>query len=293
MHHFDQHYLNKTMSDSKIPLNVYKVSSPFTGKILENTRLTDPSSASDTRHIVIDMTGSQLEYLEGQSLGVIPPGMDENGKPYSVRLYSIASCRKGEKNYPKNASLCLKRVVYHDPSTDHEKRGVASNYICDLKPGDFIQLTGPVGNRFILPENFQNHHYVFIATGTGIAPYRGMLTYLFENGFKGEAWLIFGVPYRTDLLYENEFSSLLKHSNFHFVTAISREEKNQDGSKVYVQHRLLKNKETLVPLIIQSHTRIYICGLKGMEKGIGEYFQLMLSVEQYSEAKKRIFVEVY
>ncbi len=281
------------MSDSKIPLNIYKVSSPLTAKVLENTRLTGAGSPNDTHHVVIDLIGSQLEYLEGQSVGVIPPGVDEKGKPYSVRLYSIASSRKGEKNYPKNVSLCLKRVIYHDPATDHEKRGVASNYICDLKPGDAIQVTGPVGNRFLLPENFQDHHYIFIATGTGIAPYRGMLTYLFENGFKGEVSLIFGVPYRTDLLYENEFSSLLKYPNFHFVKAISREEKNQDGSKVYVQHRLLENKEKLVPLILKYNTRIYICGLKGMEKGIQESFQNMLTQEQYNEAKKRIFVEVY
>ncbi len=281
------------MSDSKIPLNIYKVSSPLTAKVIENTRLTGAESPNDTHHVVIDLSQSQLEYLEGQSVGVIPPGKDENGKPYSVRLYSIASSRRGEKKYPKNVSLCLKRVIYYDPSTDHEKRGVASNYICDLKPGDTIQLTGPVGNRFLLPENFQDYQYVFIATGTGISPYRGMLTYLFENGFKGQVWLIFGVPYRSDLLYENEFSSLLKYPNFHFVTAISREEKNKDGSKIYVQHRLLENKEILGPLMIQSHTRAYICGLKGMEKGIQESFQAMLTQDQYNEAKKRIFVEVY
>ncbi|MBI1884407.1 MAG: ferredoxin--NADP(+) reductase [Chlamydiae bacterium] len=279
--------------DRKIPLNIYKISSPCVGTVLENKKLTQPSSPNDTHHVVVGLEGSSYTYLEGQSAGVLPAGMDEKGKPHAVRLYSIASHRSGEKGYPFSLSLCVKRVVYQNPQTGQEKRGVGSNYTCDLKTGDSVKLTGPVGNRFLLPENFQEHHFIFLATGTGIAPFRGMLAHLFQNHFKNEIWLIFGTPYKTDVLYEEEFGQYRSHPNFHFVTAISREEKNKDGSKVYVQHRILEHQAKLIPLLRETNTLLYICGLKGMEKGIHEAMQVMCPQELYEQVRKRILIEVY
>lgn len=281
------------MNDKKVPVNIYKVSSPFTAKVVENVKITRDPSPNDTHHVVVDLSGSQYEYLEGQSAGVLTPGADQKGKPHAVRLYSIASSRKGEKKYSQSLSFCVKRVLYQDPATGEERRGIASNYVCGLKPGDPIRLTGPAGNRFLLPEDFLKFNYVFIATGTGIAPYRGMLSYLFENHFQGEIWLIFGVPYRTDLLYEGEFRSYVSRPNFHFVTAVSREEKLEDGSKVYVQHRLLENQDRLIPLMLQANMRMYMCGLKGMEKGIDESLKVMFNEDQYHQVKSKTLVEVY
>jgi ferredoxin--NADP+ reductase len=281
------------MTERKIPLNIYKISDPFMGTVRQNLKLTRDSSPNDTRHVVIDLEGSRYEYLEGQSAGVLPPGINEKGKPHSVRLYSIASHRYGEGGHPKRLSLCVKRVIYQDPGTRQERHGVASNYICDLMPGDQVKLTGPAGNRFLLPEQFLDHHYVFIATGTGIAPFRGMLYQLFHHEFRGEVWLIFGVQYRSDILYEKEFHQHEAHPNFHFVTAISREETNSDGSKVYVQHRLLDYKNELASLMARTNTLIYICGISGMEKGIGQALQTIFSTEIYEQVKKRVLVEVY
>jgi ferredoxin--NADP+ reductase len=184
-------------------------------------------------------------------------------------------------------------VIYQDSLTGEVRHGVASNYVCDLKVGDQVKLTGPAGNRFLLPEQFLDCHYVFIATGTGIAPFRGMLYQLFHHQFRGEAWLIFGVQYRGDILYEKEFRQHETQANFHFVTAISREETNSDGSKVYVQHRLLEYQNQLVPLMKQSNTQIYICGIAGMEKGIDQVFRTIFSTEIYGQVKKRVLVEVY
>ncbi|MBI1870463.1 MAG: ferredoxin--NADP(+) reductase [Chlamydiae bacterium] len=281
------------MSEKKISLNTYKVSSPWTATVLENIKLTADSSPNDTRHVVINLQGSSYEYVEGQSVGILPPGIDEKGKPHAVRLYSIASHRRGEKGDAQSLSVCVKRVVYQDPVTGLEKRGVGSNFICDLKKGDAVRITGPVGNRFLLPEHVNDPSYIFIATGTGIAPFRGMLKELFQKGFQNHAWLIFGTPYRSDILYEKEFQNYETHQKFHFVTAVSREDKNRDGTKVYVQHRLLEHQKELVPILTDTKTLIYICGLKGIEKGIYETLQSILSPTAYEELRKRILVEVY
>lgn len=69
------------------------------------------------------------------------------GSPQNVRLYSIASSRYGDNFDGKTASLCVGRVVYYDPETGKEepsKKGACSNYLCDSKPGDKIQVTGKI-----------------------------------------------------------------------------------------------------------------------------------------------------
>jgi len=281
------------MSDRKVPLNLYKISQPFSSKVLQNIKLTSDSSPNDTRHVVLDLKGSTYQYLEGQSVGVLPEGHDKEGHAYSVRLYSIASHRRGDKDFPNSLSLCVKRVVYEDPKTGKEVRGVGSNFVCDLKEGDSVRITGPVGNRFLLPESLNEHHYIFIATGTGIAPYRGMLEELFEQKVQSQVWLFFGVPYRSDLLYEKEFRSYEHYPNFHFVPAISREEKNADGSKVYVQHRLLQHQKDLAPFISDPKTLIYVCGLKGSQQGVEEALKTILPPSEHDTIKKRIIIEVY
>ena len=86
--------------------------------------------------------------LEGQSIGIVPPGARPDGKPHDIRLYSIASARDGEKRNANNVSLTVKRT----------EGGVASNYLCDLKVGDKVQVTGPFGATFLMPNDPSTQH---------------------------------------------------------------------------------------------------------------------------------------
>jgi ferredoxin--NADP+ reductase len=96
-----------------------------------------------------------------------------------------------------------------------------------------------------------------------------MLVELLNQGFEREVWLVFGVPYSTDIMYNEEFLYFAeRHPNFHYVTAISREQLNARGDKLYVQDRLEEHQDTLVPLLEKPDTLFYMCGLKGMEYGI-------------------------
>ena len=112
--------------------------------------------------MILDFGGAVFPVLEGQSIGIVAPGADKDGKPHKIRLYSVASPREGEKSGANNLSLTVKR----------EGDGVCSNYICDLKKGDSVQVTGPFGATFLMPDD-PSANILMICTGTGSAPFRG------------------------------------------------------------------------------------------------------------------------
>merc|ERR1719199_1164347 len=98
-----------------VPVNVYKNKAPFTGKVVSTKRIVGPKATGETCHIIIDHEGD-FPYWEGQSWGVMPPGVREkDGKPHAVRLYSIASSRYGDDMSGKTGSLCVRRATYWCP----------------------------------------------------------------------------------------------------------------------------------------------------------------------------------
>ncbi|MHC4448106.1 MAG: ferredoxin reductase domain-containing protein, partial [Planctomycetota bacterium] len=159
-----------------------------------------------------------------------------------------------------------------DPEDHSLFLGVCSNYLCNLRPGDEIKITGPNGKRFLLPTNPADHDYLFIAAGTGIAPFRGMALELLENSAgpcKSQIHLIMGSPYTTDLLYDDLFRRLAdEHENFHYHTAISREPRSGGRRGIYVHHLIDENIDVFRPLLAGPRTLMYICGLLGMQNGI-------------------------
>lgn len=300
----------------EVDLNIYTPKSPARIKVVENRIATVESSPNIVRHITFDISGTEMvgKIRAGQAIGVVPPGVDEQGKPHKIRLYSVSSATAGEGGKAHFVSTTVKRNIEEIEGKLYT--GVCSNYLSDLQPGDELLATGPSGKRFVLPVDAKNWNYLFFATGTGIAPFRGMLKDLFDGGdYKGDACLIFGSPYRTDLLYLDELSALESAAgNFHYIKTISREDRRPDGTKPYVQTQLEDQADLLRPVLEKPNTLIYICGLKGMEssiyktllrEGFTDYFELReelpsdLSGLDGAELKKiakpnaRIFEEVY
>jgi ferredoxin--NADP+ reductase len=262
--------MTTSVAAREIPINLYRPNAPLSCTLISNTRLT-PEDQPDIRHLVFDCSGGDLRYLEGQSVGILAPRQEKDGKPCKLRLYSIASAHDGDAQDGKTLTLCVKRVVYTDES-GAEVQGPCSNYLCDLEPGEVVQLTGPVGRTFLLPED-PHDNLIMLATGTGIAPFRGFVRQLFRPGspFQGQARLFFGTPYSSQMLYREEFEALqAQHAGFEAVWAISREQQTADGQRMYVQHRLLEQGEALWPILSADNTTFYMCGLKGMETGINE-----------------------
>jgi len=193
-----------------------------------NVRVTEVGKEYDTHHIVLDFGAMPFPVLEGQSIGIIPPGTDANGKPHHARQYSIASPRNGERPGYNNVSLTIKRVL-----EDHQGqpvRGVASNYMCDLAVGDSVEVIGPFGTSFLMP-NHPRSHIVMICTGTGSAPMRAMTEWrrrLRQSGkFEGgKLMLFFGARTPQELPYFGPLQNLPKDFiDIHF--AFSREPQTQ------------------------------------------------------------------
>merc|ERR1712178_296928 len=257
---------------------------------------------------------------------------DKKGEtPARIRLYSIASSAVGDDENSKTVSLCVKRVVELDGKFANREvgedkpdkagtafpsnkvyRGVCSNYICDLNVGDEVEITGPVGTEMLLPQD-PTSPIIMLATGTGIAPMRSYLRYLFNDKaganpdgsrkFKGLAWLFLGVPYSKSLLYDDENKEYTEKfpGQYRYEYAISREQKNAAGQKMYIQTKLAEYAQEVWDLLQFEKTHVYMCGLKGMESGMAEALGPIAEKkgivwnEQVKEWKKagRWHVEVY
>ncbi|MEI7495379.1 MAG: benzoyl-CoA 2,3-epoxidase subunit BoxA [Betaproteobacteria bacterium] len=246
--------------------NLHGTKSPTTANVVGNVQVNEVGTTNETHHIVLDFGSMPFPVLEGQSIGIVPPGQDNKGKPHHARQYSIASPRNGERPGYNNLSITVKRLM-----EDHDGKpvkGVASNYLCDLKTGDTVQVIGPFGSSFLMP-NHPNSNIVMICTGTGSAPMRGMTEWrrrLRQSGkFEGgKLMLFFGARTQKELPYFGPLQKLPKDFidiNF----AFSRE---QGQTKRYVQDLLRERSTDLVALLNDPNTYIYVCGLKSMEEGV-------------------------
>lgn len=252
-------------------MHLHTPADPGIGVVVSTERCTRGKSAAFVRHVAVDISGTRLAgaFRPGQSFGVIPPGTDEHGRPHKVRLYSLASPTRGEDGNAAVVATTVKRTLYEDPRTHRLRLGVASNFLCDLQVGDRVTLTGPSGKRFVLPADPAAHDYVFFATGTGVAPFRGMLADLLESGARSRAVLVMGVPHAADLLYDEELRALAsRHPNFTYLTALSRERQEDGHGPMYVQDRLRTHREELGAILSSDRGLVYVCGLAGMELGV-------------------------
>jgi ferredoxin--NADP+ reductase len=261
-------------------MHLYKPAEPALAVITKSELCTNGKKAAGfVRHIEFDVSGSDLvgKCIPGQSIGVIPQGLDAQGKPHKLRLYSLASPTAGEDGQGRVLSTTVKRTIDEHWDSHQLFLGVCSNYLCNLKPGDQIRVSGPNGKRFVLPQDVNAHDYLFFATGTGIAPFRGMLLDLLAAGCTRQIVLVMGSPYTTDLLYHDFFVRIAsEHPNFTYLTAVSRE-RNDQHDRLYVQDRLRTDVDRLTPVLTGGKALLYICGLAGMELGIFQELALRLN----------------
>jgi benzoyl-CoA 2,3-dioxygenase component A len=231
-----------------------------------NVRVTEVGKDYDTHHIVLDFGAMPFPVLEGQSIGIVPPGTDANGRPHHPRQYSIASPRNGERAGYNNLSLTIKRVL-----EDHQGnpvRGVGSNYMCDLQVGDKVQVIGPFGSSFLMP-NHPKSHIVMICTGTGSAPMRAMTEWrrrLRSSGkFEGgKLMLFFGARTKEELPYFGPLQNL-PHDFIDIHFAFSR---TPGQPRKYVQDAMRERAADLAQLLTDPNAYFYVCGLKAMEEGV-------------------------
>jgi len=198
-----------------------------------------------TKHLELEVGGvPSFGFVPGQWLSVkatTPDGEE------ITRAYSIAS----PPSENGHVAFCLNRV----------QDGFMSNYLCNLDEGARITFQGPFGD-FILHPPLRDT--VFIATGTGIAPFRSMLHWLLaeqDHHQDHQFWLLFGARHEQDIYYREEFERLAsEHPNFQFLPTLSRGEAEWKGLRGYVQEHLSEIVGT------RTDMHAYICGLDKMVK---------------------------
>ena len=237
-----------------------------TATVVGNVRVTQVGTDYDTHHIVLDFGAMPFPVLEGQSIGVLPPGADANGRPHHARQYSIASPRNGERPGYNNVSLTVKRVL--EDHHGNPVRGVASNHLCNLQVGDKVQVIGPFGASFLMP-NHPRSHIVMICTGTGSAPMRAMTEWrrrLRSSGkFEGgKLMLFFGARTQQELPYFGPLQNLPKD----FIDINLAFSRTPGAPKRYVQDLMRERAADLAPLLGDPNAYFYVCGLKAMEEGV-------------------------
>ena len=219
----------------------------FNAKLLRSISL-----SGLTKHLEFEMKDlPRFGFVAGQWLSfkaTMPDGEE------ITRAYSIASPPNGDNRF----ALCLNRI----------QDGYMSNMLCDLEEGRELPCQGPFGNFILRPPMRDT---LFIATGTGVAPLRSMLHWLFADPARHEnkqLTLLFGNRTEADIYYHDEFLRLAEqHANFHYLPTLSRGSADWKGLRGYVQEH--------VPAIAAGHMDMhaYICGLAKMVKANRDLLQ--------------------
>lgn len=233
-------------SASRPTINLYAPSKPVEAVVQGNYRLTAESADSDIRHIVLNFEGRPFPMLEGQSLGVLAPGLDR------LRLYSLASPRDGERPGFYNVAITVKRS------------GACSNYLCDLRKGDRVRIAGPFGATFLMPDD-PAARLLMICTGTGAAPFRGFtMRRQRQATLSGDTMLVFGARTPDALPYFGPLNKVPPN----VLTKLFAFSRVPGVPKQYVQDRLLAQAPEIAERLADPLTHIYLCGLRGMEAGV-------------------------
>jgi len=244
-------------------VNLHTLAKPAIATVSGNYRLTSDGASSDIRHIVLDFGTLAFPVLEGQTIGIIPPGVDSGGKPHHVRLYSIANPRDGERPRYNNIALTVKRVTQdHHGNPVH---GVASNYLCDLAKGDAVKVVGPFGTSFLMP-NHPGSSLLMICTGTGSAPMRAMTERRRRIAERegGQLMLFFGARSPEELPYFGPLMKLPKD----FIDINLAFSRVPGRPKTYVQDLIRERSAEVARLLVDENCFVYVCGLKDMEAGV-------------------------
>ncbi|MBI5391581.1 hypothetical protein HZB00_01115 [Candidatus Woesearchaeota archaeon] len=224
------------------------------------TKITDETPTVKNMELTFP-EGKTLGFKSGQWASIEIP---KNGEKIR-RAFSIAS----PQSKKTGIDLCVKKV----------EGGLGSTALHQFKIGEQLTVIGPFGQFFLRYPTEKS--IVFIATGSGVAPFRAMVYDLMEKNAKNNIWFFFGNKTEEEIIYKEEFEEIeKKHHNFHFVPILSRASSEWKGKTGRVQEHvaeyLQKNKQ---------EADFYICGLKDMVMQAKELLE--------KEGQKNIYFERY
>jgi ferredoxin--NADP+ reductase len=255
--HLKENKMEKTLTDGAGDAMI------FSAKLLSSERITPKASREEVRRMVFHTDNRYFDSQVGSCIRVLAPG--QYGNPYHSRLYSIADTDQFDDG--AQFEICVRRCSYIDEASGEEYGGVASNYLCDLKPGSDIKFTGPVGYPFIVPENTYAN-LVMIGMGTGIAPFRGLIRNIYEKhgSWKGKVLLFHGARTGLEQLYMNDansdISNYFDQPTFKAFQAVSP--RPAFNAPIALDKALEQNAAEVWEIVNSPDSRIYVAGMKQM-----------------------------
>jgi ferredoxin--NADP+ reductase len=257
----------------------------FTAKLLSSERITPESSREEVRRLVFRTDNLYFDSKLGSCVRVLAPG--QYGNPYHTRLYSIADSEVFDDG--AKFEICVRRCSYVDEVSGEEYPGIASNYLCDLKPGSAIQFTGPVGYPFIVPAN-PNADLLMIGMGTGIAPFRGLIRAIYERqgGWKGKVRLFHGARSGLEQLYLNDVNNDIGHyfdqPTFKAFQAVSPHPAFNEPAAL--DKALERNAAEVWAIVTSPDSRVFVAGAKQMHEMVAKAMSNIAGTESVWTEKR-------
>lgn len=245
-------------------LSDYDTSRSCEAVVKESHRIT-PQDVPEVRSILLTVPRPHFVYVEGQNVGVRVPGTHAFGHKDHFRLYTIANSPKFTESGDIDIELCVRRCFYVDEVSGEEYPGLASNYLCDLQPGDRITITGPYGDAFRIPRD-SDANILMVGTGTGIAPFRAFIQHIYEKQpcWQGKVRLYYGARSGTENLYRNDLKNDLTNyydqKTFRAFEGLSKRPwMNREDTGL--NQVLEENSQEIWELIEDPRTYLYLAGL--------------------------------
>jgi ferredoxin--NADP+ reductase len=263
--------------------------------ILKTTTRVTPDNTDEVRELVLQIDDPAFRYAAGQSIGVLVPGPHEFGNPFHHRRYSIANPVETGNAETLELELLVRRCFYLDEVSGERYPGIASNYLCDAKPGDKLIITGPYRSPFKIPQNPQSN-LLMIGTGTGVAPFRAFIRQIYDKHmtWQGDVRLYYGDRGGMNLLYLNDeqrdLSQYYDNETFKAFNALIDRPLANETDKL--EETLTNHIEDCSRLLREDNTFVY---LAGQEKAAEVFDKTMSDAfggdDEWQEMKRKLISE--
>lgn len=235
----------------------------YSAVLTESRRITPTASRDEVRHLVFRTDDLSFDAAPGNCIRVMAPG--QFGNAWHTRLYSIMDLERRKDG--TEFAICVRRCSYIDDFNGERYQGVASNYLCDLRPDDRLNFAGPVGYPFVIPED-KSADILMLGMGTGIAPFRTLIRQIYEKigGWKGKVRLFYGARSPLEMLYmndeNNDLASYFDQPTFKAFQAVSP--RSAFDAPATLDEALEQNAAEVWEMLQRSQTRVFIAGTGNM-----------------------------
>lgn len=263
------------MTETARRLADYDTDTRYRASVVSSERITSEQSKDEVRELVLEIEGDGPTFSIGQSIGVLAPGSEAFGNSHHFRLYSVAELPERAASGRSRLKIAVRRCFYIDTYSGERFKGVASNYLCDLRTGDNLTVTGPYGLAFEVPEE-HDANLILIGSGTGIAPFRAFVKHIYSDipNWKGRVWLFYGARSGLEMMYMNDlrddFAQYYDQETFQAFKALSPRPNWADP--IAWDLAIAERGDELWTMLGDPKTFVFVAGLEKMRNQLDTVF---------------------